>query len=91
MKIKKPNSNTTYPTSLTTNAKRALYDNLCRNEDLANTLDEKIMTTKKDSWRNNKIKTKAVKYAIKEVLKNFQVKEPGEEYILKIVKNQRDY
>ena len=90
-KIKEPNTNPAYPTSLTTNAKRALYDNLGKNEDLANTLDEKIMMTNKDSWRNNKMKTKAVKYAIKEVLKDFQVKKPGEEYILEIVKNQRDY
>jgi len=90
-KIKKPNVNTTYPTSLTTNAKRALYDNLGKNEDLANELDEKIMTTKKDAWRDNKIKTKAVKYAIKEVLNEFYVKEPDAEYIFDIVKNQRDY
>ncbi|MFA7115818.1 MAG: HsdR family type I site-specific deoxyribonuclease [Bacteroidales bacterium] len=90
-KIKKPNVNTTYPTSLTTNAKRALYDNLGKNEDLANMLDEKIMTTKKDDWRGTKIKTKAVKYAIKEVLDEYNVKEPDVEYILDIVKNQRDY
>ncbi len=90
-KIKKPNEKSTYPTTLTTNAKRALYDNLGKNEELANKLDEKIMTTKKDSWRDNKIKTKAVRYAIKEVLTEFKVKEPDVDYILEIVKNQRDY
>ena len=90
-KIKKPNVNTTYPTSLTTNAKRALYDNLGKNEELANKLDKKIMTTKKDSWRDNKIKTKAVKYAIVRVLDEFKVNEIDVEYILDIVKNQRDY
>ncbi len=90
-KIKKPTTSTTYPTSLTTNAKRALYDNLGKNEDLANKLDESIMTTKKDSWRDNRIKTKAVKYAIKKVLEEYNVKEPNVEYVLKIVKNQRDY
>jgi len=90
-KVKKPNEKSTYPTSLTTNAKRALYDNLGKNEELANTLDEKIMTTKKDSWRANKIKTKAVKYAIIDTLNEFQVKDPIAEYILEIVKNQRDY
>ncbi len=37
-KIKKPNEKSTYPTSLTTNAKRALYDNLGKNEELANNL-----------------------------------------------------
>ncbi|MCD6186014.1 MAG: HsdR family type I site-specific deoxyribonuclease [Deltaproteobacteria bacterium] len=90
-KIKKPNTNTTYPTSLTTNAKRALYDNLGKNEDLANKLDQKIMTTKKNSWRDNKMKTKAVKYAIHDVLYSYKVKEPDAKYALEIVKKQRDY
>ncbi len=90
-KIKKPDTNAIYPTSLNTNAKRALYDNLSKNEDLAIMLDEKIMTTKKDAWRDNRIKTKAVKYAIKKVLEEYNVKEPNVEYVLKIVKNQRDY
>jgi len=90
-KVKKPSEKSTYPTSLTTNAKRALYDNLGKNEALANTLDEKIMTTKKDSWRDYNMRTKAVKYAIREVLGEFKVKEPDAEYILEIVKNQQDY
>ncbi len=90
-KIKKPNEKSIYPPSLTSNAKRALYDNLSKNEELANELDGKIMTTKKNSWRDNKIKTKAVKYVIKDVLEKWEVKEPDSEYILDIVKNQRDY
>ncbi len=91
MKIKKPGTNPVYPPSLTTNAKRALYDNLGKNEDLANELDNKIMTTKKDAWRDNKFKTKEVRYAIKEVLNKYHIKEPDEEYMLEIVKKQRDY
>jgi len=91
-KIKKPNVNTTYPTSLTTNAKRALYDNLGKNEDLANTLDEKIMTTKKDSWRDYKMRLRQVRNAIKDVLKDFDITEDEEvSRIFDIVKNQRDY
>lgn len=91
-KIKKPNVNTTYPTSLTTNAKRALYDNLGKNEDLANTLDEKIMTTKKDSWRDYKMRLKQVRNAIKDVLNDFDITEDEEiSRIFDIVKNQRDY
>jgi type I restriction enzyme R subunit len=90
-KIKKPDTSSHYPASLNSKAKRALYDNLDKNEDLANKLNEKIMGTKKDSWRNNKHKTKEVKYAIKDVLENFEVKEPTPEYILNLVKNQQDY
>jgi len=89
--IKKPHTTTEYPVSLNTNAKRALYDNIGRNEELANELDQKILTTKKDGWRYNKIKTREVRYTIKSVLETYKVKEPDAEYVLKLVKNQRDY
>jgi type I restriction enzyme R subunit len=90
-KVKKPNTAIEYPASLNTNAKRALYDNLGKNEELAIELDHKIMTTKKDVWRDNKIKTREVEYVIKEVLDTFQIKEPGVAYIVELVKNQKDY
>ena len=90
-KVKKPNTATEYPASLNTNAKRALYDNLGKNEELAIELDHKIMTTKKDVWRDNKIKTREVEYVIKEVLDTFQIKEPDVAYIIELVKNQKDY
>jgi type I restriction enzyme, R subunit len=89
--IKKPSTTAEYPSSLNTNAKRALYDNLGNNEKLANELDHKILTTKKDGWRDNKIKTREVKYAIKEVLDTHQVKEPDAAYIVELVRNQKDY
>ena len=89
--IKKPHTAVEYPSSLNTSEKRALYDNLGKNEELANELDHKILTTKKDGWRDNRIKTREVKYAIKEVLNSYRVKEPDAEYVLKLVKNQRDY
>ena len=91
VRIKKPSTTKEYPVSLNTNAKRALYDNLARNEELAIELDNKIKTTKKDGWRDNIIKTREVKYVIKEVLNSYKVKEPDAEYITKLVKNQRDY
>jgi len=50
-----------------------------------------LLKTKKDGWRDNRIKTREVKYAIKEVLDSYRVKEPDAEYVLKLVKNQRDY
>lgn len=46
-KVKKPNTTSDYPTSINTNAKRALFDNLGRNEAMAVKLDNKILTTKK--------------------------------------------
>jgi type I restriction enzyme R subunit len=90
-KIQKQSSDPGYPFSLNTNAKRALYDNLGKNETLANELDRKILTTKKDGWRDNIQKSKAVKYTIQEVLNEFDIKQPDPEYIFHLVKNQRDY
>ena len=90
-KITNPSTTTEYPVSMNTNAKRALYDNLGKNEALANQLDHKIMTTKKDGWRDTKIKTREVKCVIQEILDVYEVKEPSSEYILEIVKNQKDY
>ncbi|MBN1663905.1 MAG: HsdR family type I site-specific deoxyribonuclease [Deltaproteobacteria bacterium] len=90
-KVMKPETAADYPVSLNTGAKRALYDNLGNNEALANALDEKIMKTKKDGWRDNLQKTKAVKYAISEELNEHNIKEPDAECILNVVRNQREY
>ena len=60
-----------YPASLTTAAQRTLFNNLGRNEALALAVDEAIMTSRMDGWRDNAMKTKRVRNAIKAVL------EPG--------------
>jgi len=77
----------TYPKSLNTSARRALYDNLGKNEALAIALDAKIMETRKDDWRGHMIKEREIKYAIREF-----VDDAAEvERIFELVKNQRDY
>jgi type I restriction enzyme R subunit len=90
-KVMKPETTSEYPISLNTGAKRALYDNLGNNEVLANDLNEKIMKTKKDGWRDNIQKTKAVKYSIEETLKRHRIEHPTPEYVLNIVRKQQDY
>jgi type I restriction enzyme R subunit len=90
-KVKKPATSAIYPSSLNTSAKRALYDNLHYDEELANELDEKIRATKKDGFRDNPMKLRAVRYAINETLEKHGVTDPDAEYVLNIVKNQRDY
>ncbi len=55
----------TYPKSLNTNARRALYDNLghkCRHWRLHSI--RPFMTTRQDDWRGNIIKEREVRYAI---------------------------
>jgi type I restriction enzyme R subunit len=64
-KVKMPADSVTYPESLDSNAKRALYDNLSHDEELTIDLDAEICHTKKDGWRGNPIKEREVKYAIR--------------------------
>ncbi|MBD0333754.1 MAG: restriction endonuclease subunit R, partial [Chitinophagaceae bacterium] len=91
-KVKKPGTTTEYPSSINTNAKRALFDNLGRNEAMAMKLDSKIRSTKKDGWRDNFQKSKAVKNAIAEVLNRHSITDENEIHrIFDLVKNQREY
>ena len=77
----------TYPHALNTSARRALYDNLDKNEELAVALDADIVATRKDGWRGNTIKEREVRYAIRRHLPD----EAEVERIFELVKNQRDY
>lgn len=91
-KVKKPGTTAEYPSSLNTAAKRNLYDNLGHNEGLANELDQKIISTKKDQWRENRIKTREVNMVVKEVLASYGVSGDSEvEKIFDLVKSQKEY
>ena len=85
--VQNPASGFTYPQSLDTGAKRALYDNLGSNEQAALTLDTEIRQTKKDNWRGNKIKEKEVRYVIRRQLKDDALTDQ----IFELVKNQSEY
>jgi type I restriction enzyme R subunit len=85
-KINHPENSASYPSSLNSDAKRALYDNLDQNEELALALDSQIRSTKKDGWRDNKIKEREIKYTIKNNLPRDKV-----DKIFEIVKNQAEY
>src|SRR3989440_7170201 len=76
-----------YPKLLNTRARRALYDNLGKDEQLAITLDAAIQRTKKDGWRGNKIKEREVRYALQRILQD----EALTNQILEIVKKQDEY
>lgn len=89
--VKKTNSSNAYPLSLSTSARRNLYDNLGKNEELAIKLDEKILKTKKADWKDHKIKTREVYNAVAEFMEEYQVKDVTVEYIFELIKNQKDY
>lgn len=90
-KVKKPET-TAYPSTINTNAKRALFDNLDKNEKLAVALDEKIRRTKKPGFRQQKQKSRAVRIGIREVLAGFGITDDEETHrIFDLVKNQEEY
>ena len=85
--VKNPADSHTYPKSLDSNAKRALYDNLSHDEELTIALDAEISHTKKDGWRGNLIKEREVKYAIRKHIDD----EAEVDRVFGLVKNQREY
>jgi type I restriction enzyme, R subunit len=78
---------TIYPKSLNTNARRALYDNLEMNEQLAVAVDQAIQTVRQDDWRGNLIKERAVRYAINNLIED----KPEAERIFQLARNQNEY
>lgn len=85
--IQTPSCYADYPPSLSTMGKRALYDNLDKNETLALQVDKAVLLSKEHGWIGNPIKEKKVRIALTKVL--------GEESmsndILEIVRLQEDY
>jgi type I restriction enzyme, R subunit len=86
-KAKNPETGETYPPSLASPAKRALYDNLGKNEKLALAIDSEIRFTKKDDWRGNKFKEKEVRNAICKHVSDAALAE----MVFELVMNQHEY
>jgi type I restriction enzyme, R subunit len=76
-----------YPALLNTPAKRALFDNLGKDEGLAIALDSEIRRVKKDGFRGNKIKEREVRNAIRKHL----AEEALVARIFNIVVSQHEY
>jgi len=87
-KVVNPASGESYPKDLDTPGKRALYDNLGKDQALALAVDRSIRESRQDDWRNNPFKIKKVRLAIKAAL-------GGDEELtantLELVKNQNEY
>jgi type I restriction enzyme R subunit len=87
-KIKNGLGDAAYPKSLDTPAKKALYDNLSKNEALALAVDAAVRASKQDDWRSNPFKVKKVMRAIQKALEDFQspdgsgLKEPAPPYVV---------
>lgn len=87
-KVSKPETNSSYPKSLNSAAKRALYDNLGKDENLAIEVDKIVRATKKDGFRGNRFKEREIELTIRSVL---SVTDYDAKQILELVKNQSEY
>jgi type I restriction enzyme R subunit len=76
-----------YPSSIKTEARRALYDNLDQDEELAITLDNVIKANKLDGWRDGGIKEKKLAMAVFQILND---KERTDD-LMAIIKAQNEY
>jgi type I restriction enzyme R subunit len=75
------------PKTLNTPAKRALYNNLGNNNNLAIAVHEAVMEYRPDSWRGNDAKEKVIKRGLYEVLKDVD----EVERIFLIIREQGEY
>ena len=86
-KASNPAAGAVYPDAMNSAALRALYDNLGKDEELANAIDTDIRKVKKDGWRGHTVKEREVRKAIR-----FHVSDNEQaEFIMDLVKNQHEY
>lgn len=75
------------PVQLNTPGKRALYNNLNQNQELALKIDETVKKTRPDGWRGYQPKENTIKAALLPLLGN----EAEVQRIFLIVKAQKEY
>jgi type I restriction enzyme R subunit len=63
-KVANPEVGGAYPKAMSTPGKRALYDNLGKDEALALAIDRAVRASRQDDWRSNAFKIKRVRNAI---------------------------
>lgn len=86
-KAKDPAQSESYPKSINSNGKRALYDNLDQEEDIVMALDKDLRLNIPDGWRGNKIKERRVKNVVVKYLDA----EERLDVVMEIIKNQGEY
>ena len=87
-RVRQPESNVVYPSEIDSQARRALYDNLDSDAELAARIDAAVRATRKDGWRGNVFKEREVKGAIHEALVGYDV---TVDEVFELVVAQRDY
>jgi len=75
------------PSTLNSHGKRALYNNLGQDEELALQVDTAIRKARPDGWRGNPQKEKVIKRELYSILKD----DDEVERVFSIIRNQREY
>jgi len=101
---KNPACANSYPGSINSSSRKALYDNLEQNAGLALAVDAAVLDSRQDDWRSNAMKIKRVRLAIKHVLDEWGKDAAGElgdsfagqdnerlDALLELVKHQHEY
>ncbi|MEG5913609.1 HsdR family type I site-specific deoxyribonuclease [Enterobacter bugandensis] len=81
-------SKSTYPASIDTLAKKALYDNLGQDEVLVIKIDTAVRHTKKADWYGDRFKEREISFAIAEEIKGYSVTVAD---VMALVKAQKEY
>jgi type I restriction enzyme R subunit len=87
------NSNS-YPAAINTSAKRALYDNVERDENLATSLDAAVLRSRRADWRGDNFKEKEIRSAIRGTLSAHGGASSDTDEIsrlFEIIKKQKEY
>ena len=86
-KVCDPSKGASYPSTINTPGKQALYDNLGQNEGLAEEVDYAVRHSAQDDWRKYRLREKKVQYSVEEVLDD----EAVTDQIMEIIKEQTEY
>ncbi|MEX2368979.1 MAG: restriction endonuclease subunit R, partial [Candidatus Paceibacterota bacterium] len=86
-KVKRTGGQEAYPPELSSDGQKALYDNLEADKELTLTIDETVKYTAKDGWRQNRIKERQVKQAIKKKIPD----DIDIGLVMEVIKNQNEY
>ncbi|MCD6438052.1 MAG: HsdR family type I site-specific deoxyribonuclease [Halomonas sp.] len=86
--IRPEQSTADYPATIDSNAKRALYDNFGKDEQLATKIDEAIRHTKKADWVGDRFKEREIANAVRQETAGYEV---DIQSVLELAKAQKDY
>lgn len=85
--VSDPTSNVSYPATINTKAKQALYDNLDNDEELSLVMDEAVRYKKLDGWRDGGIKEKKLSIEVNKIINDPQKTME----LMDIIKAQSEY